>query len=247
MSNFPAKRWVSNSGREAGAGGWVSKSRGNGWVSKSVVRWVSKFLGGLVAAVGYITTAAPGVAVADAPAEGESVEAVWKAQQVNFEYRGYSTAYSCRSLEDKLELILRTVGAREDVQLRSYACDEQIGIARFQISLQSPVVASEQNVREQTTHDAKGELVARVKGEKLPSAADLPRFTAVWKTVSFARDPRMRLERGDCELVQQLRRQILPRMSVHILKDNVRCSSSMGNIGPPRLTVSALVPADQAH
>lgn len=194
-----------------------------------------------VAAVAYIAIAAP-----FATAAGESVEAVWKPQQVNFEYRGYSTTYSCRSLEDKLETILRTVGAREDVQLRSYACDERVGIARFQILLQSPVVASEDNLRELTTHDTKDELIARVNGEKLPSAADLPRFTAVWKTVSFARDRRMRLERGDCELVQQLRRQVLPRMSVHIVKDNVRCASGFGNIGPPRLTVSALVPADAA-
>ena len=207
---------------------------------------MSKFLAGrwLAVAIAYITIAAPvDVAVADAPVDGESVQAVWKPQQMNFEYRGYSTAYSCRSLEGKLELILRSVGARDDLQLIGYACDEQIGIARFQIALQSPVVASEENVRELTAHGAKDELIARVNGEKLPSAADLPRFPAVWKTVSFARDRRMRLERGDCELVQQLRRQILPRMSVHIVKDNVRCSSSMGNIGAPRLTVSALVPA----
>lgn len=197
-----------------------------------------------IVAVAYITIAAPFSAAG--AADGDSVEAVWKPQQVNFEYRGYSTTYSCRSLENKLELILRTVGAREDVQLRSYACDEQIGIARFEILLQSPVVASEENLRELTTHDAKDDLIARVNGEKLPSAVDMPRFAAVWKTVSFARDPRMRLDRGDCELVQQLRRQILPRMSVQIVKDNVRCSSSMGNIGPPRLTVSALVPADEA-
>ena len=173
MSNFPANRWVSkiwpaSGGRRMGVQISRHKSVVNGWVSKAVVRWVSKVLGGLVAAVGYIVIAAPAAAVADAPAEGESVVAVWKAQQVNFEYRGYSTAYSCRSLEDKLELILRTVGAREDVQLRSYACDEQIGIARFQISLQSPVVASEENVRELTTHDAKGELVARVNARNCP-------------------------------------------------------------------------------
>lgn len=198
-------------------------------------------------ALACVAMAAPlAVAAADSPATGGGVEAVWKAQQMNFEYRGYSTSYSCRGLEDKLELILRSVGAREDVELRSYACDEQMGIARFQVSLQSPVVASEENLRELTSYDAKGELVARVNGDKLPSAADLPRFTAVWKTVSFARDRRMRLERGDCELVQQLRRQILPRLSVQIVKDDVRCSSGMGNIGPPRLTVSALVPADEA-
>lgn len=178
--------------------------------------------------------------------EPRNVTAIWKAQQVNFEYRGYSTIYTCRSLEDKLEIILRSVGARDDVRLQSYVCDEQLGIARFQVSMQSPVVASEQNVRELTTHDSKDELVARVNGEQLPSAADVERFPAVWKTVSFARDRQMRLERGDCELVQQLRQQILPRMSVQIVQDNVRCSSALGNAGPPRLTVSALVPAKRS-
>lgn len=185
-------------------------------------------------------------AIAASPADGDTVEAVWKAQQVNFEYRGYSTIYSCQSLEDKLEVILRSVGAREDLQLRSYACNEAIGVARFQVSLQSPVVASDANIRELTTHDAKDELVARVNGEKLATHEDVQRFEAVWKTVSFARDRDMRLERGDCELVQQLRRQILPRMSVQIMKDNVSCSTNLGNAGRPRLTVSALVPAERA-
>jgi len=174
----------------------------------------------------------------------EQVTAVWKAQQLNFEYRGYSTTYSCRSLEDKLEIILRTVGARENVRLQSYVCDERVGVARFQIAMQSPVVATEENIRELTTHDSKDELVARVNGEQLPAANDLERFPAVWKKVSFARDRDMRLERGDCELVQQLRRQILPRMAVRIVTDKTSsCSSAFGNVGSPRLTVSALVPA----
>ena len=33
------------------------------------------------------------------------------------------------------------------------------------------------------------------------------------------------------------------RMSVQIVKDNVRCSPAFGNIGRPQLTVAALVPA----
>lgn len=184
-------------------------------------------------------------AIAASPADGDTVAAVWKAQQMNFEYRGYSTTYSCQSLEDKLEVILRSVGAREDLQLRGYACNEEIGVARFQVLLQSPVVATEANIRELTTHDTQDELVARIHGEKLATPEDLHRFDAVWKTVSFARDRDMRLERGDCELVKQLRRQILPRMSVQVVKDNIRCSSSMGN-SPPRLIVSALVPAERA-
>lgn len=183
----------------------------------------------------------PAAVMAGAP--DVPVTAVWKAQQVNFEYRGYSTIYNCRSLEDKLQVILRSVGARDDVRLQSYVCNEQLNLVRFQISLQSPVIASEANIRELTTHDSKEELVARVNDQQLPGAADLERFPAVWKTVSFARDRYMRLERGDCELVQQLRQQILPRMSVQIVKDDIRCSSAMGNISAPHLTVSALVPA----
>ena len=200
---------------------------------------------GALAALAYIIVVAPvGAAVTSSAAAG-SVEAVWKAQQVNFEYRGYSTTYSCQSLEEKLQVILSSVGARKDVQLRSYACNEQLGVARFQVLLQSPVMATPDNIRELTTHDAKAELIARVNGEQPATPEDVPRFTAVWKTVSFSRDRRMRLERGDCELVQQVRQQILPRMSVQIVKDNVRCSSSFGNVGPPRLTVSALVPAEE--
>jgi hypothetical protein len=193
-------------------------------------------------ALAYIIIAAPVcAALAKSPADGTGVAAVWKAQQVNFEYRGYSTTYSCQVLEHKLEMILRSVGAREDVQLRDYACNEQIGIARFQVLLHSPVVATPENIRDITTYDAKDELIARVNGKELATPENVQRFTAVWKTVSFTRDRRMRLERGDCELVQQVRQQILPRMSVHIIKDNVRCSSGFGDIGPPRLTVSALV------
>jgi hypothetical protein len=176
----------------------------------------------------------------------EQVTAVWKAQQMNFEYRGYATMYSCQTLQDKLEIILRTVGARENVRLQSYICSEQLGIARFQIAMQSPVIASEENVRELTSHDSKDQLVARVNGEQLPGPADLERFPAVWKEVSFARNRDMRLERGDCELVQQLRQQILPRMSVRIVNDKTSsCSSAFGNVGSPRLTVSALVPVKE--
>lgn len=183
---------------------------------------------------------AAGVASAQ-PQPDEVVEAVWKPQQMNFVYHGYSTLYSCRSLQDKLQKILSTVGARGGIELRAYSCDDQLSTARFQIALASPVEATPQNVQELTTYDAQDELMARVRGERLASGEDLQRFPAVWKTISFARSREMKLAPGDCELVLQLRRHILPRMSVQIVSDQVRCSR-FGNIGNPRLTVSALVP-----
>jgi hypothetical protein len=186
---------------------------------------------------------AAGVANAQPAADESVVEAVWKPQRMNFVYRGYSTLYSCRGLQDKLEKILMTVGARGRIELRAYSCDDELAIARFQIALTSPVEATPENVEQLTTYDARDELTARVRGERLASAEDLPRFPAVWKTISFARNREMKLAPGDCELVQQLRRHILPRMAVQIVNDQVRCSQ-FGNIGKPQLTVSALVPVE---
>ena len=172
------------------------------------------------------------------------VQAVWKPQRMNFVYRGYSTFYSCRGLQDKLEKILTTVGAQGDIELRTYVCDDQLATARFEIVLTSPVEATPENVQALTTYDAQDALTARVRGERLASAEDLQRFPAVWKTISFARSREMRLAPGDCELVSQLRRHILPHMSVQIVSDQVRCSE-FGNIGKPQLTVSALVPVER--
>lgn len=183
-----------------------------------------------------------GRAIAATSGADDSIEAVWKTQHMNFEYRGYSTVYTCGGLRSTLRTILTSVGARDGIRLRSYGCDDQAGVARFQITLESPVAATEENIRELTTYSSEEELIARARGEHLASAQDLPRFPAVWKTVSFARDPKLRLAPGDCELVRQLRREILPRLSVQIVSDNLRCSA-FGNISRPRLTVSALVAA----
>jgi hypothetical protein len=186
---------------------------------------------------------AASVANAQSPADDAVVEAVWKPQRMNFVYRGYSTLYSCRSLQQKLATILTTVGARGDIELRAYSCDDELAIARFQIALISPVEATPENIERLTSFDARDELVARVRGERLATAEDLPRFPAVWKTISFARSRQMKLSPGDCELVLQLRQHILPRMAVQIVNDQVRCSQ-FGNIGKPQLTVSALVPVE---
>jgi hypothetical protein len=205
----------------------MGKMRGGGWMI--AIAWAAVLLLG------------GSVAHAQALPDPPVVEAVWKPQRINFVYRGYSTLYSCSGLRQKLEDILTTVGARDDIELRAYSCDDQMSVARFEIALASPVEATPENVAELTSYDARDELVARVRGERLARAEDLQRFPAVWKTISFKRSREMKLAPGDCELVLALRRQILQRMSVQVVTDRVSCSP-FGNIGKPRLTVSALVP-----
>ena len=181
-------------------------------------------------------------ASADPAAGSAEIEAVWQAHVMTFEYSGFDTRYTCQSLKRKLRTILRNVGARDGIKLRDYGCEDLTGIARFQVAFESPVEATPENLATLTRFDSRDELVARVRGESLPTAEDVQRFPAVWKTVSFVRDRELRIAPGDCELVKQLRQQILARMSVQIVSDDVRCTS-FGNIGKPRLTVAALVPA----
>ena len=176
-----------------------------------------------------------------------AVESVWRVQSFDFEYRGFSTSYSCGSLRKRLRSILLTVGARDTLVIRTTGCYDLSELANVQITMASPVEATPANIRALTEHDSEDELIARVRGESLASAADIERFSAEWRTISMSRDKRLRLAPGDCELVQQLRREVFPLMSIRIVEDNLHCSRAFGSFTRPQLAVSALVATNDAH
>ena len=54
----------------------------------------------------------------------------------------------------------------------------------------------------------------------------------------------MRLTAGDCELVHQLRKQVLPKLSVQVLKEPTRCTATLSRGGmAPLMKVRALTVA----
>jgi hypothetical protein len=168
------------------------------------------------------------------------VEAVWRVQSLRFAYSGYATVYSCDSLLEKVRDILQVVGARETMRIRSWGCTDMVNHGFMEITLESPVEATRENVQALTTYDSTQQLVARVRNERLDRAEELPRFPATWKTVSMKDQP-LKLGPSDCELVEQLRRDVFPRMSIRVDRDRLRCSTVFGNIGQPQLRVAALV------
>lgn len=161
----------------------------------------------------------------------DPVEAVWKAQRLEFYYRSLDTLYTCVGLEEKTKVILRQLGARGRIALRHIGCRDFSRLVRLEVLIESPFVATPETIRDITTYDSEDALIARVRGVSLPSPEDLERFPAVWKTVTF---------RGDCALLQQLRQQIMSKMSVQMLKDIKRSICSQAS---PRLAVMALVPS----
>jgi hypothetical protein len=191
----------------------------------------------LLAASMTLRTAQARVADAAPP-----VEAVWMPQKLSFQYRDDAIMFSCSSLRQKVERVLLKIGVRAQTMVRGFDCNQLTHLVRVDISLESPVEATEENVRRITDFTSREELIARVRGEKLPTAEDLERFPAVWKEVSLGRDSAIGLDRGDCALLQQLRTYVLPRLSVRIVKDDRHCSSGLVRRMAPKMTVMALVP-----
>jgi hypothetical protein len=180
-----------------------------------------------------------GIAKAGAANALAHVAAVWQPQIVKFEYRAGNTLYTCRSLQRKIERILLQVGARERARFRRFHCGELSHIVSAEIALMTPLEATDENLRRLTDYDSREILVARVQGQRLPGAADLQLFAAAWKRMTL---PGMRFGQGDCELLQQLRQQVLPKLSVRILSSNLeQCSTVLGKGVAPHLVVQALI------
>jgi hypothetical protein len=183
-----------------------------------------------------------GTAAANAGADLAPIEAIWMPQVVNFVYRTGDTAYTCSGLWQKLAGMLVYVGARPAAASDRLKCDAAAGTVTLQFALESPVAATPENLRVLTHFDTQDLLVARLQGKQLPTEEDVKRFPAAWRTLSF-RDSRLQLTAGDCELVRQVRRQILPKLSVEIVSEPPVCSSLLVLGGRPSMKVRALLVA----
>src|SRR5690349_22259930 len=169
------------------------------------------------------------------------VEAIWRVQTLPFEYRAAAGHfYSCETFQNKLRGILTAIGAYPTLIIQPECLSRaMIDRASAQITLASPVPATEENVRKATTFDSRRELLARVQGTALPTAADLQRFKAVWQPVALGERGDLRLTKNDCELLRQLKEQVFPNMDVEVTSSKLQCSP-VGSTRPV-LTVLALI------
>jgi hypothetical protein len=192
-----------------------------------------------------ILVAALAVLTMPAHARDSSLEAIWRVQQLQFDYSSPAVSYSCSSFKERIRGILHAVGAHETIVVEA-GCrgDELVRATRASISMAAPVEATEENVRDATTFKAHQVLAARMRGKELPTATNIERFTASWQRISLRP---LRLKQGDCDLLDGLRRQVLPRLSIRAVS-GFHCSVGPSHVVPfPRLealvrTQSARVP-----
>lgn len=197
----------------------------------------------------------PGMA-ADAPtpadkpavAGAEPVQAIWKHQEIAFYFQSFTTFYSCTGLEGKLERIMRELGVHAKVRVRSADCPSSVArMPRVVMAVIGPVEATPEALAERDKNKSVRELTQRVRGKgKSDNPLDsLDQFPAQWRRVALSRG-RLDLQPGDCELIEELTKKVLPKLAVRIVNDDVQCSPNQLTLGQPRLEVESLVEMPKA-
>ena len=143
-----------------------------------------------------------------APASAGGARAVWKAQRVDFLYVGRTSRYSCDGLRDKVRAMLVDLGARRDPSVVALGCvgydrgsSDPVAL-RLKIEFVSPAWAA---------------------AASLLRADDAAAVDARFQPFRIASDAFRNMGIGDCELVQQFSQQILPKLTVRAVSQDIVC------------------------
>jgi hypothetical protein len=141
---------------------------------------------------------------------GRLIPAVWKEQHLSFHYMGRTSRYSCDGLRDKVRAMLLELGARRDLTITALGCEDTAARIRhaapgpsLTIVFSSPVLAD--------------------SAAKPLHAGDLSSVGARYEAFSITSDAFRNMEIADCELVEEFAHQILPKVAIRDLKQDITC------------------------
>ena len=127
---------------------------------------------------------------------------VWQKHEYSFQFMGFTSTYSCDGLADKLKTLLIASGARPDATARAGACASGFGrpdkFARADLTFYTLAPAGS------VTSDSKP-----VDGS--------------WIPVVIAPNRPRELGRGDCELVEQFRSNVLGMFTTRNVESHITC------------------------
>jgi hypothetical protein len=167
--------------------------------------------------------------VAIAQESAAPVQAIWKIHELDFAYMGITTYYSCDGLVDRTKAILLQMGARADVSVRSGACDQFTGPARMpsvRILVALPVEATDESIAALKTDSRQAQLLAKLRkaNKRGPTFSDAPFFAMPKRVVISHKDKSTHgAAAGDCELLEQLARDALPKFGIKVVRKDLGC------------------------
>ena len=133
----------------------------------------------------------------------DEVPAAWTRHEVDLQYMGFTTRYTCSGLRSKVRLLLKHMGVRDDVKILERGCEfgyqKVADFPRLKITFWAPTVPK--------------------LGDKDPGDPVL----GVWKPVVIKRNSPKGLEMGDCELVEIFYDRIVPLFLTRDVEGGVNC------------------------
>jgi hypothetical protein len=170
------------------------------------MRFFSLMVAGIVIPVLFTATAS-----AAAPSESAAkatIASVWKLQKIEFHYFGRTSRYSCDGMSDKVRTLLMRMGARRDMKLSTNGCE----IGRINLKGVNPGLSIEFWAPFPVT-----------TADRPVTGAEPQAIDARYATFAFQQDVFRDLDVGDCELVEEFVRQILPHFATRSIAQNIAC------------------------
>jgi hypothetical protein len=162
------------------------------------IRWTAGLL-----ALTLALAAGPGAAAE--PSAGQP--GVWKPQSLDFDYMGFTDHYTCDGLHDRMRVVLRELGARKDMNVMSYGCSSD---------------STRRALREDRFPAAKLDFAALFPQDAAPAPDAAGDATAgAWKSVNLVGSGK--LDPEECELIEQVVREVLPHFAVRKVEQPQSC------------------------
>jgi hypothetical protein len=177
---------------------------------------------GPITATLLVASLCAGAAAQLAAAEPTAVASVWVPKNVQFVYGGFTTKYTCDGLQTKMRRILLELGARDDLKVISFGC----------LQGNAPVTNAGVRIAMHVLQP-----VSAAGGESLP---------AHWKNVDLLADRDPIDASRDCELIAQLKQDVLPWFAPRQIDYSAQCSAYQPLSGGTRLKAEVLVPETAA-
>jgi hypothetical protein len=143
------------------------------------------------------------------PAVGSPFPAVWKEQHLEFTYDGRTARYSCQGLRDKMRSLLLDLGARRDLHVALLGCDESAPLGRGYVGPRLSLIFSSPALPDASA--------------KALRPGDLTAVDARYEAFTLTSDAFRNYGVGDCELVEEFAREILPHLSARNVKQDITC------------------------
>jgi hypothetical protein len=173
--------------------------------------------------------------------DAETIEARWQPRNISATFSGLRTAYNCDAVEHRIKRMLLVLGTHPKTTVLVTGCAVSRIASTFfiRIATATSVPATQVGVS-----DAKEELLRRLGSKSTYGGEEFP---AIWKSVDLTKRKELHFEPGDCELLQLIQDQILPKLGAEVATNRLHCTPGSPLTRLPAVNVTMLVPAPPAE